>query len=232
MIATRAENTARDRIRFASLLNVWLDSHHHLPPMSSDGLFDDDDAVYDDAFFEELETNKAGPSQLEPRKSEPVIDVSDDEFGDSFDFDEAALDLAEKIARTRKFGPSRSLQTTLDGDILPEAKTKPRSNVPPARKPSHTVLAPPENRKTKQWDHTEYAKSGSRRSKSKGKGKSRSTGEDDEDEEEAMEFEAFPEPSITGALQYLPRLHTLTFALVRYVYCLVCVVHVTYVLTI
>ncbi|TFY79737.1 hypothetical protein EWM64_g4276 [Hericium alpestre] len=92
-------------------------------------------------------------------------------------------------------------QTTLFGDVL--------ENPPPANKHANKGEGSSRSgmqrskssgqvfRKTKQWDHTAFAKSGPRRSKSdRGKGKGRARA-DEEDAEEDVEFEQFPAPFVS-----------------------------------
>ncbi|KAH9487144.1 ATP-dependent DNA helicase mph1 [Psilocybe cubensis] len=95
-----------------------------------------------------------------------------------------------KIARTSS---KNMLQTTLFGDVLP-----PSSSVNP-NKPSRSQAEKPQTErrlfgqqapKTKRWDQTAYAKSGTRKSKGKGK-------ENHDSDEENVEFEQFPAPFIS-----------------------------------
>ncbi|KAF9036451.1 P-loop containing nucleoside triphosphate hydrolase protein [Hymenopellis radicata] len=150
--------------------------------MSSDDLFDDEE--FDDAFLDELDAIQAkatasSVSQLAPTTTRPKPVESEDSFDDiTFDFNDEELEQAELYVSQRNANrqvassskPTSHKQTTLFGDILPSIPL----------------------RKTKQWDHTEFAKTGIR--KPKGKGRSSANNEDDNDDEEEVEFEQFPAP--------------------------------------
>ncbi|THH27023.1 hypothetical protein EUX98_g7162 [Antrodiella citrinella] len=93
-----------------------------------------------------------------------------------------------------------TIQTNLFGQVVSQeassSKAGPASRKPMSRTTS-TVHNPLANRskRTKQWDHTVYAKYGWK--KSKGKEKASFDGEEDEEMEmeDAVEFEQFPAPS-------------------------------------
>jgi ATP-dependent DNA helicase MPH1 len=104
---------------------------------------------------------------------------------------------ASKSPSSKTFGRSLSgRQTTLFGDVL-----SPRSSSP--KKPSTSrrgAQRSPErstDRKVKQWDHTAFAKTGTKRKTGKRKAKEL---DEDADEEDAVEFEQFPAPFVAGKL--------------------------------
>ncbi|KAI0048421.1 P-loop containing nucleoside triphosphate hydrolase protein [Auriscalpium vulgare] len=185
--------------------------------MSSDGYFDDD---LDAAFFQELDaieaTHIAGPSAKQPAKSPPrpaknapaAPNPDDSDYFDlTFDVDETELQKLDSViedayrnppappARARSFTrvPSKGRQTTLFGDVLPEAGPSSKAPRQPMQrtKSSTTELF----RKTKKWDQTAFAKSGAKRRKSV-KGKEKAS-PDDEEEDEPVEFEQFPAPFVS-----------------------------------
>ena len=101
-----------------------------------------------------------------------------------------------KPARTSS---NNKLQTTLFGDILPAAASS--SSSKPRQQMERTKSAPrnafgQQAKKTKQWDQTQFAKTGIRKAKP-GKGKGKSFADDDEEEEE-VEFEQFPAPFVSS----------------------------------
>lgn len=161
--------------------------------MSSEDFFDGDDE-YDDAFLEELdaiEAHSTQPPAPKPSTSRAKSLATEDSFDDiTFDFNEEELEEAERaVAKRNNSRPiassSKTRQTTLFGDIL-QAPSFPKKHKEPSRTAS--AQAP----KTKHWDHTAFAKTGTR----KGKGKESFRNDDDEDEEE-LEFEQFPAPFIS-----------------------------------
>lgn len=112
------------------------------------------------------------------------------------------IDAAYKSQAAPVAGPSNvsrplskgSFQTTLFGDVLPRNEPSPASRGPMQRSKSDRrnpfgQQAP----KTKQWDHTAFAKSGWRKPKGK------AVDEDEQEEEKAVEFEQFPAPFVSGA---------------------------------
>ena len=163
------------------------------PPftMSSDDLFEDDG--YDDAFFEELDRVQSTKNTA-PKAPSPVL-TDDDSFDMTFEFDETDLAMVDNQIQQqtlkRKAGPSTSRQTTLYGDILPTNASTSTDKAKP-RNP-FGQQAP----KTKQWDHTQFSKTGVRKSKGKGRASFKAD-EEDEDEEE-VEFEQFPAPFVSRA---------------------------------
>lgn len=138
-------------------------------------------------------------------------DMSFDDL--SFDFDETDLGqldtfIADSYQGKAKpvAGPSKmsrtsssnKVQTTLFGEVLqPVAST---SSGKPKQQLERTKSAPrnpfgQQARKTKQWDQTQFAKTGIRKAKpAKGKGR---MGEEEE-EEEVVEFEQFPAPFVSS----------------------------------
>ncbi|KAJ3870141.1 P-loop containing nucleoside triphosphate hydrolase protein [Lentinula novae-zelandiae] len=173
--------------------------------MSSDGYFDDD---IDDETLEQLDAIEAQYQQsteqrpVSARAPSPInIDSSD--YGESIDLDESALDALKAIEDgtfqqlPRKVAPSLArssskgtLQTTLFGEVIPAGASTTRSK-PHAQR----TRSKQEPRKTKQWDHTAFAKTGVKTGNARGKGKKKQQDEDEEgEEEEEFEFEQFPPP--------------------------------------
>jgi ATP-dependent DNA helicase MPH1 len=150
-----------------------------------------------------------------PSKTMPpslTVADSDDLFDLTFDVDvqdlqqlDAAIesDYKRQAGSTSKSPLSgavpRSLpgrQTTLLGDVL-SSEDSPSKKPLSSRRRTHQRKSPtrPVNRKTKKWDHTAFAKTGTRRNVGKKKGKENVT---EEQEEDAVEFEQFPAPFIPG----------------------------------
>ncbi|KAJ4494291.1 hypothetical protein C8R41DRAFT_829634 [Lentinula lateritia] len=173
--------------------------------MSSDGYFDDD---IDDETLQQLDAIEAQYQQsteqrpVSARAPSPInIDSSD--YGESIDLDESALDALKAIEDgtfqqlPRKVAPSLArssskgtLQTTLFGEVIPAGASTTRSK-PHAQR----TRSKQEPRKTKQWDHTAFAKTGVKTGNARGKGKKKKQDEDEEEEEEEeFEFEQFPPP--------------------------------------
>jgi ATP-dependent DNA helicase MPH1 len=153
-----------------------------------------------------------------PSKTVPpplTVADSDDLFDLTFDVDvqdlqqlDAAIekDYRRQTGSTSKTPLSgavpRSLpgrQTTLLGDVL-SPENSPSKKPPSSRRRTHQRKSPirPVNRKTKKWDHTAFAKTGTRRNVGKGKGKENMA--DEQGEEDVVEFEQFPAPFIPGEL--------------------------------
>lgn len=183
--------------------------------MSSDGYFDGDDD-FDDAAFQQLDAIEA--AALSPRK-DPIRPSTDpkplgkeDSFVDDLSFDISETELAKLdnfvedaiSGRAQPVaGPSRlsgKLQTTLFGDILPQAPpaSKPRSTFERTKSTNRNPFGQ-QAPKTKLWDQTAFAKSGVKRGGNKGKGKAKATQDVEEGEEEVIEFEQFPAPFISRA---------------------------------
>lgn len=145
----------------------------------------------------------APPKRIEPEDSytDLTLDIDEAELQrlDSF-IDAAYRGQAAPVTGPGNAArpPSKSaVQTTLFGDIArPSAstsKTSPASRGPMQRsKSDHRNPFGQQAPKTKQWDHTAFAKSGWKKSKSKGKSN------EDEQEEEVVEFEQFPAPFVSG----------------------------------
>lgn len=153
-----------------------------------------------------------------PKVVKNVLDIEDDSYFDS-SFNLDATDLAKldtfiedtyqgkakpvtQPTKMARVSSGNKLQTTLFGDILqPTASassSKPKSQ---PEKPKSTPRNPfgQQAQKTKEWDHTQFAKTGVRKSKSaKGKGKAKA----DEEEEEDIEFEQFPAPFVSRMYHY------------------------------
>ena len=148
-----------------------------------------------------------------PKPAPPKQVEKDDSYMDlSLDIDEADLqrldtfiDAAYKGQAGSVAGPSNtgrppsksSVQTTLFGDIArpppSTSKASPASRGQMQRsKSDHRNPFGQQAPKTKQWDHTVFAKSGWKKPKSKGKSN------EDEQEEEVVEFEQFPAPFVSG----------------------------------
>lgn len=198
--------------------------------MSSDDYFEDE---LDSAFLNEVDaieaaqisaTNGRKPSPVELPPTRPVsprsvIEISDSDPFDVFDFDVAELqDIHEREQRgSRAPGPSTlgratsktTVQTTLFGDIVQENATKGRSSKPPSKAHMERSNSSSRNpfgertRKTKRWDHTAFAKTGWKQSaedKAKRKAKAKASFDHDygggSEEEEPVEFEQFPAPFV------------------------------------
>lgn len=181
--------------------------------MSSDGYFDGDDD-FDDAAFQQLDAIEA--AALSPRKDPIRPSTNPKPLGkeDSF-VDDLSFDISEsELARLDNFvedaisgraqpvaGPSRlsgKLQTTLFGDILPQAApaSKPRSTLERTKSSNRNPFGQ-QAPKTKLWDQTAFAKSGVKRGGNKSKGKAKATQDVEEGEEGDIEFEQFPAPFIS-----------------------------------
>lgn len=176
---------------------------------SSDFDFGDDDL--DDAALHELDAIEAsltqvlptqpvaGPSNPKPRIE---IDLSEDSFDtmdNDFELDDAALqtldnfihDVYEGRSKPMSYNLANTRQTTLTGEILPRP---PPASTSTSKTVSHAAPASRQpSRKTKQWDHTQFAKTGAKQ-KGKSKGSRGNNGGNDQDEE--MEFEQFPSPFV------------------------------------
>ncbi|KAJ3801711.1 hypothetical protein GGU11DRAFT_741384 [Lentinula aff. detonsa] len=180
--------------------------------MSSDGYFDDE---FDDETLEQLNAIEAQYQQSTEQPRAPVsarvsspITIDSSDYGESFELDDNALNAlkaieddvypqpprqAVSLARTSSKG---TVQTTLFGEILPAGASTSKSNTH-APKPKSRQ----EPRKTKQWDHTAFAKTGVKSGKAKGKGKKKQKDEDREgEEEEDFGFEQFPAPFVSPLL--------------------------------
>lgn len=149
------------------------------------------------------------PKPVPPPKPPPPRQVQkEDSFMDlSFDIDEADLQRLDSFidAKYKASGPpiastsgaarppsKNSVQTTLYGGVLPptsSASSTSRGSMQKT-KSDHRNPFGQQAPKTKQWDHTTFAKSGWRNPKSKGL--------EDEQEEEMVEFEQFPAPFVSG----------------------------------
>ncbi|KAF7339856.1 ATP-dependent DNA helicase mph1 [Mycena venus] len=176
--------------------------------MSSDGYFDDDN--FDDAAFEQLDAIEAAHNR--PRAPSPELDEFDS-FGnidaseleriDTF-IEDSYQGKAQPVA-----GPSRTssrgttLQTTLYGGVLPPSPPKvPRAQV----QRTNSVPRNPFGQqapKTKKWDHTAFAKSGSRK-------KDKRKDDHEEGEEESVQFEQFPAPFVSIGCVQFSRMRVLT----------------------
>jgi ATP-dependent DNA helicase MPH1 len=186
--------------------------------MSSDGYFDDD---IDDNMLQQLDAIEAAHFSPQKRPSPRPLTRRKSSFDDydlTFDIDDSELrrldDFIEDAYQGKAgpvAGPSRptknTVQTTLFGDILPNAapRSRTQSNTSNARTQAQPTTARnpfgQQAAKTKVWDHTAFAKTGLRSGKSKGKGRSSFNGDDDEHvEEEEVEFEQFPAPFVSGEL--------------------------------
>ncbi|GJE91515.1 DEAD/DEAH box helicase domain-containing protein [Phanerochaete sordida] len=162
------------------------------------------------------------PPQKAPPPEREVIEIDDSYDYGSFDIDDKDLEIIDKIceeAYKKKpaapvAGPSRvtsglqrttsaaTVQTTLFGGVV-QNKPQPPSRQPVQRADSNSNnLFKGDPKKTKQWDHTAFAKTGWKKPKpAKGKEKAGSfaDGEEEDDwgEEEEVEFEQFPAPFIS-----------------------------------
>ncbi|KAJ3718264.1 hypothetical protein C8R42DRAFT_675520 [Lentinula raphanica] len=174
--------------------------------MSSDGYFDDD---VDDHTLEQLNAIEAQYQQsteqrVSARAPSPIKISDSSDYGESFELDDDALDALKEIEENN-YQPQRqaassftrtsskgTVQTTLTGEVLPAETSRRRSNTHAQR-----LKSKQEPRKTKQWDHTAFAKTGVKSGKAKGKGKRKQNDEDGEEEGEQFEFEQFPAPFIS-----------------------------------
>lgn len=192
--------------------------------MSSDDFFDDEldsailkevDAIEAAAIADFSSRNeKINPpstvgQQQRTRSTPVVIDLSDSEEFGSFALDDAQLQQIDRIcahhfsnsrdkpvASSSRIGLAQrssskcSLQTTLFGEILQPGVTVPKKTF----QRTHSKAPPREERRTKQWDHTAFAKTGWRAA---GKRKGLFDGEDEENHEDEIEFEQFPAPIVS-----------------------------------
>lgn len=162
-----------------------------------------------------------------PRPPPPVINVDDsDEFGELDDIfidedaikaiDQACDDMLTRdgrrppIASGSKSTFSRTsskatIQTTLTGGVVQQKSPSKKAPASSSRSPLQRRTSSAGNnllrgkpKKTKQWDHTAFAKTGWKKPKTvKGKEKASNPDEYDEEfEEEEIEFEQFPAPFI------------------------------------
>ncbi|KAK7064429.1 ATP-dependent DNA helicase mph1 [Favolaschia claudopus] len=157
--------------------------------MSSDGYFDDDN--FDDAALEQLDAIEAAHN----RPSSRDLSFEADDFDSFGDIDPRELERIDTFIQDSYqgkaqpvAGPSRTLQTTLFGEVLPPAPPKAPTHHAPRTNPAPRNPFGQQAPKTKKWDQTAFAKSGNRKY-TKGKGKA-----DDGKEEENVEFEQFPAP--------------------------------------
>ncbi|KAF8168325.1 hypothetical protein B0H34DRAFT_685091 [Crassisporium funariophilum] len=183
--------------------------------MSSDGYFDGD-SDFDDAALQQLQAIEAahfspGKSKIQPtnpliRATKPALTKERSFYDLTFDVDESDLaqldDFIEDSYQGKAqpvAGPSKltrtssmKLQTTLFGDIIQpvasSSSSKPKSQLQRSKSNPRNPFGQ-QPLKTKKWDQTAFAKSGTKRKKGKGKAKAGS-----EDEEPAEEFEQFPAP--------------------------------------
>ncbi|KAF9535565.1 hypothetical protein CPB83DRAFT_841976 [Crepidotus variabilis] len=184
--------------------------------MSSDGYFGDD-FDFDESALAQIDAIEAAhfsqiPKTTSASTKRPGL-AQEDSFDGFSDMDEAALAELEqfdaviediyqgktqpaagpsKITRTPS---SNMLQTTLTGEIIRPSNSsstvsKPRSTMQRTTSNSKNVFGK-QARKTKTWDQTAFAQSGSKKSKTKSKGKGK---EDDNSDEEQVEFKQFPAP--------------------------------------
>ena len=196
--------TRQFRVPFLVLVHVDVAAM-----MNSDDYFPDD---LDSGILNQLDLIEAAHRSNPPTRPKPALQKEDSYMDLSLDLDEAELqrldsfiDAAYKGHAAPVSGPSNaarppsksSVQTTLFGDVArPPASTSKPS--PASRgsmqrpKSDHRNPFGQQAPKTKQWDHTVFAKSGWRKPKLKGK-----AGED-EQEEEAVEFKQFPAPCNQG----------------------------------
>jgi ATP-dependent DNA helicase MPH1 len=182
--------------------------------MSSD-YFDDENISPE--VFEELDAIEAAyfsPSKLPPpRRLQSVSSHQSSSDGFGFDIDESELARLDKFiedeynaksvpapGRTNIGLGAPSMQTNLFGEVIPSSSTSKSQKVAPPKRLERTQPTSrnpfgQQARKTKVWDHTEYAKTGFKRTKSKGKEKQKGVFTDDHEEyDEPEEFEQFPAP--------------------------------------
>jgi hypothetical protein len=163
--------------------------------MSSDGFVDD--FSFDSAALDELDAIEAAYFAL-PR---PNVSERQD-LGKFEDMDEDQPIPVAGPSNHQKNHFGRTVQTTLLGTSIPS--TSKSKNAVPGQKQSQRSQSNSRNpfgqqaKKSKAWDHTEFAKTGWRRSKSKTKPQETLNDNDDGEEEEAVEFEQFPAPVVPG----------------------------------
>lgn len=195
--------------------------------MSSDDYFDGD---MDSAFLQQVDELEAAHTQKQqapsrtlsaPGPSHQVIELDDSDEFDVFDIGEAdikAFDLTcsnvpsssrpiSNNTRLSRHSSMGTVQTTLFGGIVAQ---KPVSNTSNKLSSSTLSTRPPNSdrdrqrpKKTKQWDHTAFAKTGWKNPKPKGKGKQKGfeneEQEENEDWDSPTEFEQFPAPQVSVA---------------------------------
>ena len=203
---------ARDR--FSRDASVQRLATPFAPPraMSSDDLFSDiDDAALAEIDRIEAEATQNTKAPRPPKPSAP--DPDDSYFDDDLDIPTEELERLDQFVEDAYAGKAKptskpvaaSRQTTLFGDVLSDGASRPK---PLSRASSSNIQRSGSFSrkgsgrgpvKTKQWDHTQFAKTGLKHGKSKGKGKARDEDEDEEEEEETVEFEQFPAPFVSGA---------------------------------
>jgi len=174
--------------------------------MSSDGFFEDGSEFDADALAEldALEaTQYSDPKPPRPKPASPTLDLTGDTSFDDLTFDISDSELASidaAIARSYQHHPQKTVQTTLFGDTLPpQASTS--SKPPSTLRRTGSSFGQPQPQRTKQWDHTEFAKTGLKPKKGKGRSKKGFVDEDGtfDDEQMEFEFEQFPNPEVNGA---------------------------------
>lgn len=191
--------------------------------MSSDNYFDDD---FDDAALAQVDAIEAAalhPQLAQPQSRQLAADSSIDL---TFDIDEnelqkldeiVALEYNKKVLQApgpsngrplNRTNSSNMVQTTLFGDVLPSQSTssKPKSKGPIQRtKSANRNIFGQQAPKTKTWDHTAFAQSGSKRKKqSKGKGKGRANEEEESQDDDGFELPAPYVPSELSPLHSIP----------------------------
>lgn len=193
--------------------------------MSSDDYFDDElDSAFlhevDAIEAAQASTpKKRGPVAVRPQpkpfqSSRQVIEINDsDEDYDLSGFNDDALQVFDQVCAAQGSRSSSSakpvsrkpsmgtVQTNLFGQIVSNEASSSKAGSSSARKPmsrtNSSVRSPFAGRpkKTKQWDHTAFAKYGWKKPKGKGKASFDDGEEEEEDVDELVEFEQFPAPS-------------------------------------
>ncbi|KAL1715469.1 hypothetical protein EV715DRAFT_207424 [Schizophyllum commune] len=184
--------------------------------MSSDDLFSDiDDAAL--AEIDRIEAEATQNTKAPPPPKPSVPDPDDSYFDDDLDIPTEELERLDQFVEDAYAGKAKptskpvtaSRQTTLFGDVLSDGASRPK---PLSRASSSNIQRSGSFSrrgsgrgpvKTKQWDHTQFAKTGLKHGKSKGKGKARDEDEEEDEEEETIEFEQFPAPFVSD-LHYPP----------------------------
>jgi ATP-dependent DNA helicase MPH1 len=192
--------------------------------MSSDGYFDGEDDIDSEALAEidAIEAAHALPSKqtiqpltsTDPKKGPPPP-AKDDSFDDiSLNVDESDLNKLDEfikdvhpnsaapVAGQRKFTrtpSSNMVQTTLFGGVVGQQSSGTNNTRSQIQRTTSTQRNPfgQQARKTKKWDQTAFAKTGSKQVKTKDKGKQRAD-DDEQLEEESVEFEQFPAPFVSS----------------------------------
>lgn len=170
--------------------------------MSSDDLFDDE--VFDESALRQLDAIEAAHFSPGKKTVEPsVVQGSSSDGFDSFHLNEDDLAHLDNFVEDVYQGKAPSFPYA-NQQGLPSSSRTTASRINRAiggqRTKSNTIesLSGRPARKTKVWDHTEFAKTGWRRGKSKAKARGSFDDDGVEVKEEPVEFKQFPAPFISG----------------------------------